>query len=290
MLAVANLVQASTPGVVVERQDPQHASKMHRHDNLELVVVTGGTGLHHSCEGSWRVQRGDVFVIPVGMAHRYGVCDELHLINIGYDPQRLALPLRRLAGLPGLQVLVNLEPRLRGGQDFAGHLHLDDGQLAGVLELIVRMEAELAARAPAWEESAASWLLQILIRIGRSYAGIDTAAARRMLRLGAVLEHLDRHLADELRLEQLCRIAGMSRATLERQFRAAFGTSVIGQVIARRLQAAQELLLSGDLTVAEIAGRVGFRDPNYFTRCFTRSHGLTPTAYRLSGSEPRLRR
>lgn len=47
-----------------------------------------------------------------------------------------------------------------------------------------------------------------------------------------------------------------------------------------RSDAAKELLLNTGLTVVEIAERVGYSDPNYFTRSFKKTVGMTPKAYR----------
>lgn len=47
-----------------------------------------------------------------------------------------------------------------------------------------------------------------------------------------------------------------------------------------RLNKAMELLESEDLTIAEVAYEVGFNDPNYFTRIFTKVYGCTPSSFK----------
>ena len=47
-----------------------------------------------------------------------------------------------------------------------------------------------------------------------------------------------------------------------------------------RLQLAQKLLLETDCTVAEIAHRVGYENPNKFSSAFREAAGMTPTEYR----------
>lgn len=47
-----------------------------------------------------------------------------------------------------------------------------------------------------------------------------------------------------------------------------------------RIDAAKELLKSTNLTVTEIAGKVGYEDLNYFIRTFKKTVGMSPGQYR----------
>lgn len=255
--------------------------ELHRHGNVELVLVTSGAGEHDTGSGRYQLQRGDVFVIPIGMAHRYVATEQLHLWNIGYDPRRLELPHARLARLPGYRVLVDLEPRLRDRQGFAGHLRLIGPELAWLLGAITDLAHELQSRAAGWQEAATAHLQGILLRLARAYAAQDTPQARAALRLDAVLVHIDRHLGGDLPLNRLADIGGMSTSTLQRMFRSLVGTSVAQHLIARRLEVSRRLLADG-MPVANAARAVGIDDPGYFARTFRRQVGVTPSAYRAA--------
>ena len=285
-MPVINLLKSAGTPVGINRMSPQLAVGLHRHDNVELVIVIAGTGHHRTREGTWPLRRGDVFVIPVGMEHGYADSDGLEIINLGYDPARLALPLARLAALPGYAALCTLEPRLRRHQAFAGHLHLEETALVPLLALIDAFDNELRAREPGWESAAEAWLLQLLIGLARQYARSPTPEAQVALRLSRVQLHLDAHLAQPLAQDHLARIAGCSRATLQRWFRAAHGTSVIDHINHLRIARARQLLMATDQPVAEIASRCGFTDANYFARVFRRVTGLTPRAARSDSGSP----
>ena len=133
-MLTTNLVADGGFPIGINRMLPQRDTGLHRHDNVELVVVSAGSGRHRVQGGGWPVCRGDVFVIPPGMIHGYDRCQDLQLFNIGYDPIRLALPSARLSALPGFLALVSLEPRLRKEGAFTGHLHLDEASLAAALD------------------------------------------------------------------------------------------------------------------------------------------------------------
>ena len=78
----------------------------------------------------------------------------------------------------------------------------------------------------------------------------------------------------------LARSLQMSRAQLYRKVNALTGTSVALYMRQIRLQNARKLLSTTTLSISEIAYRVGFKDPNYFSRVFSETYGQTPSETR----------
>lgn len=89
----------------------------------------------------------------------------------------------------------------------------------------------------------------------------------------------------DLDVDGLCRAMGISRTVLNGKIQDSLGQS-IGQFIRTyRLNIAKEIICSGNKrgrNISEIAYEVGFNDPKYFTRCFTKEFGETPSSM-LSG-------
>lgn len=286
MVFTANIVSERTFPIGIHRMEPQDDMHLHRHDNIELVLITGGTGRHRTLEGTWPLARGDVFVVPVDMAHGYEATDDLRLVNVVYDARRIELPLHRLSALPGYRPLVALEPTLRSRQAFAGHLHLSGPLLTWLEAAIADLARELHAREAGWQQAAGASLLTILIRLARAYAAHDAPGAQLLVRIGEVLAHVESHLAADHDVDRLAQRAGVSASTLQRSFRSLFGASVLQHVLELRMRAARELLLGSDLSVAEVGRRVGIGDPNYFTRLFTQRTGSSPRAFRSAAVQP----
>ncbi len=279
-----NMVTPERP-IAVLRMLPQVDLHDHQHDNVELVVVTGGSGEHVTPDGAWTLARGDVFVIPVGLRHGYARCRELTLINIGYDVGRAALPEPRLARLPGYHALAHLEPRMRGLHEFASHLRLDESRLAPVLAGIDRLETELLDREPGHDLACSALLLQILVACSRCYAAAETPQARALVRLASLLAWIDDHHSRPMRVDDLARRGRMSKSTLTRQFRRCLGRAPLDYVLDVRLRHAAERLRAEDTPIAAIAEAVGFDDPNYFARRFRARHGCTPRAWRKAADQ-----
>jgi len=92
----------------------------------------------------------------------------------------------------------------------------------------------------------------------------------------------DGHYREPLGVDDLARTAGVSRAHFSREFRRAFGESPHAYLLTRRLERAAALLRTTDHSVSDICFAVGLRSVGSFTSSFTRTYGLSPTAYRAN--------
>ncbi len=88
------------------------------------------------------------------------------------------------------------------------------------------------------------------------------------------------HLAEPLRLETLCVLAGLNEDQLLAAFRSTFGTTPWQFVIRERLRAAQRLLARGERDITFIALETGFSSHSHLTRLFRRHTGQTPSQFR----------
>ena len=92
----------------------------------------------------------------------------------------------------------------------------------------------------------------------------------------------DARYFESLAVDDLARAAGLSRAHFSREFRRAFGESPHSYLLTRRLERAAALLRGTDRSVMEICLSVGLRSVGSFTTSFTRTYGMSPTAYRAT--------
>ncbi len=90
-------------------------------------------------------------------------------------------------------------------------------------------------------------------------------------------------LARDIRVDEMAAIAGLSAGHFGRAFRRSFGVPPYQYVLAQRLARAQEMLVSSERPIAEIAAACGFGGPSQFGVQFQRAVGCSPRAYRLAG-------
>lgn len=130
----------------------------------------------------------------------------------------------------------------------------------------------------------------------------ELASRKMIVNLGS--EHVEKKknagfidkLMDKLRLlyknpdldvDTLCKAMGMSRSVLNKKIQEAFGQPINQFIRTYRLNIAKEVLGSGRsrMNISELAYDIGFNDPKYFTRCFTKEFGFAPSAM-ANGKEP----
>lgn len=267
--------------ISIERREPQEAFEPHAHEFAELVVVTGGKGLHVTGADSWELTAGDVFVIGGPHEHEYRDLRELRLVNILYQPNQLKMRLLDLPAAAGYHALFTLEPSRRRRPPATGRLHLNAKELAQIIELVDRLEGELKGREPGFRFMATAVFMQLIGLLSRYFDRRPTPDGRALLRLGEALSFLERHIQDDVKLDKLASIAHMSRRSFLRVFQSATGTSPLAWLIEQRISRACGMLRHTDKPITEIAFEVGFNDSNYFTRQFRKATGFSPRDYRL---------
>lgn len=87
----------------------------------------------------------------------------------------------------------------------------------------------------------------------------------------------------DLDVTEFCNALGMSKTLLNKKLQESLGQSTGQFIRTYRLSIAREMLInnreSKSMNVSEIAYEVGFNDPKYFTRCFTKEYGVAPSSF-----------
>src|SRR5262245_14089512 len=168
------------------------------------------------------------------------------------------------------------------------------GQSSGLLQLklptarrpvwhtaIAAIEAELADRQEGYRQAALAHLTLLLIDVAR-LAGDVVGDLRRSGEplLAEVFTVIDRHNGEPLSLRDVASELGMTPGHLTTVVRRRTGRTVQEWIIERRMAEARVQLSDTELSVSEIARRVGMSDPGYFSRLFRRAHGASPREWR----------
>lgn len=103
-------------------------------------------------------------------------------------------------------------------------------------------------------------------------------------RINAVVDHIQRHLGDDLTMEDLARLAHFSLWHFHRVFAAVTGETVQSWIKRTRVQAAADrLTYDPDVPVTTVAYELGFSSPSVLNRAFRDRFGCTPTQWRRAG-------
>jgi sigma-54 dependent transcriptional regulator, acetoin dehydrogenase operon transcriptional activator AcoR len=99
-------------------------------------------------------------------------------------------------------------------------------------------------------------------------------------KLTRVVEYIEAHIDQTIRLEQLAQAAGVSPFHFHRQFKRSTGSTPHQYIVHKRIERAKTLLSRSDIPLVEVAAQVGFTDQSHFTTAFRRVTSMTPRSYR----------
>lgn len=111
-----------------------------------------------------------------------------------------------------------------------------------------------------------------------SFARIETRSESR--RVAKVQEFIARHYSEDIRLETLAGLVGMTPVAFSRFFHQRTGRTLSNYMTEMRIGTAARLLIDSDQTVAEICYDCGFNTLSNFNRLFRRHKNCSPTEFR----------
>ncbi len=92
--------------------------------------------------------------------------------------------------------------------------------------------------------------------------------------------YIESHLGEDITIEALCSETGIGRTKLYEIFRKELNIGISKYILRRRLHNAKKLLKTTELSIPQIAHKVGFSDYNYFSRVYKNQYGKSPKYYR----------
>ena len=96
--------------------------------------------------------------------------------------------------------------------------------------------------------------------------------------LNATVHYLETHLSQAIGIDQLCKIACMSRSKLYHRFKSIVGCGPMEYLQQRRLDKARKLIQSG-WSVTRACFEVGYSNASHFTRRFQQKYGISPREF-----------
>lgn len=253
---------------------PAEAREPHRHDYHELIWVRSGRGYHLIDGARVPARPGSITLIGRGQVHVFECAQGVEGAGVRFGEELLfggaaqrVVPGWLLAGQCGRTVPVPAEEAerldaiiaaLRSEVDRPPDAQSGDlkRELVSVILLWVERWYDGArTEARAADDSDVQLLRRFVSRLESDYAQHHDAA----------------HYADTLAVPPAVLSRALTRAT---------GSSTKGLVTDRVMVEAARLLRFSDLTAQQIAHRVGFSDPLYFSRAFKRHWRESPTGYR----------
>jgi AraC-like DNA-binding protein len=280
------------PLAVIEYTARDDRDPMHWHDHFEIALVLEGSGTFTFGRRALPAEPGDLFFIDNSQPH-VALADHgepLRLLLVLFRPELVAGPGCRELDLGYLAPFRvderSWSPRLRGTTALAAQVAPVLHQLRAVYERHDATERHLA--------DATLRMALALVNRDQGTAAVTAATARaaadRREQIRPVLAYVDRNCRESITLEDVAELVHVSPSRVRHVFKDVTGVGFKEYVTQVRVAEAKRLLLSTDLSVAEIARRVSYTNLHQFYKVFYRSCAMSPGEYRRyytpTGGEP----
>ncbi|MDO9542912.1 MAG: AraC family transcriptional regulator [Kiritimatiellia bacterium] len=254
----------------------------HDHDFLEIVLVLNGKAKHKFSEYEYEISKGDILIIPVHHYHAYLSTDKLEIINLLFDPREAAKILFDLPGFDGYQRLFSKNTLFSSQSKHKGCFKIAPANFAVVVNLLANFISEINGRRHGCKAMAVSFFIQAICVIARCHEHVNAPASSLLLAsIEQTIDFMETHYQENITLDQLARLAHMSRSSYQRSFGKLMNTSPINHLVQFRIRKASALLrFRPELNITAIALQTGFTDSNYFARVFRKIIRHTPREFR----------
>ena len=252
-------IEVELPGLKIRRLclhrhlPEADALEDHAHGFCQMLCYLSGGGTMRAGGSEHRVFPGAVAFLPAGVVHGF----------------------REAAGRRPLSMAVDFE--MAGAHEFR-FAHLNQSETTRIRRELSGLNRLKAPDAPEVRLRAAAAALRVLdiqlraVGVLRREAVAVPAFVRKFIRLASDMDTTENSIA------RLAHETGYQADYLNRRFKEVTGLTLIQQRDAIRLERAKRLIRQR-LAIAEVAGRTGFDDANYFSRWFKRHTGVPPSRY-----------
>jgi AraC-like DNA-binding protein len=96
----------------------------------------------------------------------------------------------------------------------------------------------------------------------------------------AAIGFIHTYYYENLALDEISKVANMSPSYFCRKFKEFYGKNYVKYLTEYRIEKSRQLIMESDMSLSEIASRVGINDLSYFSKRFKEHTGLTPNQFR----------
>ncbi len=252
----------------------------HFHPEVELTLIENSWGTRQIGDQMARFEPGDLVLIGSNVPHWFynnpvesKGDDWARSVVVQFRPDFLGDAFFLSAEMGPVRRLLE---RARGGLAITGDLR--EKLTARVVDLLAASGGERLLI-----------LLEILNTLAGAKSGVEklgewgpvaSVSSHDASRLDRVFRYIQKHFAEEVRLETVAAVAGMTSSSFSRFFRLKVGRTFQMAVIQARIMEASQQLITTDRPITEICYACGFSNLSNFNRRFKRLTGVTPKVFR----------
>lgn len=237
----------------------------HWHERMELLLVLSGTLTVHIGGTEYYAEENRIVIIPPGRPHTGAS---------GKDGVRYRTVMFDVTAFYNSAVATEkyLKPIVNQQTDFIPVT--DNKAIVGLLHSIIN---EQVSRDAVFSLVVIGKIYELLGLLYRYCLSDNSYGAVYDGRFNNVIDYIEEHFCEVLSTYDLSRMFGYSEAYFCRRFKSVTGITPVIYIQILRLEKAQQMMQKTDLKISEISSACGFSDISYFSRCFKKQFGITPS-------------
>ena len=247
---------------------------MHWHSAVELLYAVQGS-CSITCNGNhYRVSSGGIFLVPAGKLHAIETSAQCEHFVFLFDMDDVI----ELKGFTSLMPLMMNPIEIRPDSPIHDHA-----------ASLLKQAINAYFNEEAFEElDNYGRILALYALIGREHftsvkAGASASDGKRQKYFSViqdVMDYIDLHYMEDLDLDRIASQAGFSKFHFARMFKQYTNTTFHQFLCMKRVDMAERLMASTDLSISKIALQVGFASIPTFSRVYKSLRHYTPTEYK----------
>ena len=256
---------------------------------LSIKCMFNGDVLYETPEGRYRVDDSQYLILNNGQAYSMEKSPDVMSVCVFFPDHKASDILR--ASIESDDVLLD-DPFRQNSVNFFETLQRHGDVVTPYMQTIKNMSNSTPVIDGAPYEEFLYELLVAMLQTQRNIARDaeklpDARLSTRLelyRRLCIARDYLHASYHDNLTIDHLATVAGLSPYHFIRKFKAAFASTPHQYLRQIRLEKAQDLLLNSDYPITEICYAVGFQSPGSFSSIFQKKFGMSPRKYRKQAS------
>lgn len=252
-----------------------YSIESHNHDFYEMNIIMRGKGMHQIENACFRVETGDVFMIPPITVHSYYDTEDLDVYHILLHKNFINNNQKENASIPGFFQFVEIEPFLRQNFSKKMFLHLSQGQIVQLKSDLKFIEdnsvyntEEMMPLKKHTTWKILYWFSTLLFN--QIYEGSKKALNKYDVEIVRTLEYIHQNYDSKITIDLLCQKSFLSRSTFLRSFRSVCECTPMEYINRYRCKKALEMIDNTCFSKTEIAHCCGFYDLSHMERTINR--------------------
>lgn len=126
-------------------------------------------------------------------------------------------------------------------------------------------------------------ILTLTVQFMEAHKAEEAGGSEQKKVIRSVIAIVEQRYQEDISLQSIAEEVYLSPYYLSYLFKKEVGVSLIKYITMTRLDKAKELLLSGNMKIAEVAAKVGYQNYSYFNITFKNNVGISPAQFREHG-------